>query len=237
MAKPTNAAAIQNCSPVNDAVAPADRRRRDAVHGTHQGRDRVARRIVGHRRADVRAQAGDEHRERDGDAVVAEGQVVPHLVNEDLQDEDHAELPAEQPRVEPQREEDRTEAQQELRRQHQPLETEEDEEKRLELCGRQTERDEDPARRARAPFERVLVHRQLRRPVRRVIIMHEPVVLAPPVPLREWRPALPKGEVRSLYLHWTAHGYDEVFPAYHFCITRPDDVDRAPHARSAREHA
>jgi len=30
--------------------------------------------------------------------------------------------------------------------------------------------------------------------------------------------------VRSLYLHWTAHGYDEVFPAYHYCITRPDDV-------------
>jgi hypothetical protein len=54
--------------------------------------------------------------------------------------------------------------------------------------------------------------------------MHLPVVLAPPVPLREWRPVLPEGELRSIYLHWTAHGYDEVFPAYHFCIARPDDV-------------
>jgi hypothetical protein len=35
---------------------------------------------------------------------------------------------------------------------------------------------------------------------------------------------LPSGEVRAIYLHWTAHGYDEVFPAYHFCIARPDDV-------------
>jgi hypothetical protein len=54
--------------------------------------------------------------------------------------------------------------------------------------------------------------------------MHQPVVLAPPVPLREWRPDLPKGDLRSISLHWTAYGYDEVFPAYHFCITRPDDV-------------
>ncbi|HYW53960.1 MAG TPA: hypothetical protein VE826_08320 [Dongiaceae bacterium] len=30
--------------------------------------------------------------------------------------------------------------------------------------------------------------------------------------------------MRSIYLHWTGHGYDEVFPAYHFCISRPDDV-------------
>jgi hypothetical protein len=35
---------------------------------------------------------------------------------------------------------------------------------------------------------------------------------------------LPEGEVRSIYLHWTAYGYDEVFAAYHFCIARPDDV-------------
>jgi hypothetical protein len=35
---------------------------------------------------------------------------------------------------------------------------------------------------------------------------------------------LPPGDVRSIFLHWTAHGYDDVFPAYHFCITRPDDV-------------
>ena len=54
--------------------------------------------------------------------------------------------------------------------------------------------------------------------------MHPPLVLAPPVPLREWRPILPEGELRSISLHWTAHGYDEVFAAYHFCITRPDEV-------------
>jgi hypothetical protein len=30
--------------------------------------------------------------------------------------------------------------------------------------------------------------------------------------------------LRSISLHWTAHDYDEVFSAYHFCLTRPDDV-------------
>jgi hypothetical protein len=35
---------------------------------------------------------------------------------------------------------------------------------------------------------------------------------------------LPQGDLRSISLHWTAHGYDDVFPAYHFCITRPGDV-------------
>jgi len=30
--------------------------------------------------------------------------------------------------------------------------------------------------------------------------------------------------LRSISLHWTAHDYDAVFPAYHFCLTRPDDV-------------
>jgi N-acetylmuramoyl-L-alanine amidase len=54
--------------------------------------------------------------------------------------------------------------------------------------------------------------------------MHQPVVLAPPVPLREWSPDLPEGELRTIYLHWTGHTYDEAFPAYHFCISRPDDV-------------
>lgn len=54
--------------------------------------------------------------------------------------------------------------------------------------------------------------------------MHQPVVLAPPVPLREWSPDLPEGELRAISLHWTGHAYDEVFPAYHFCISRPDDV-------------
>ena len=54
--------------------------------------------------------------------------------------------------------------------------------------------------------------------------MHQPVVLAPPLPVRGWAPILPQGDLRSISLHWTAHGYDEVFPAYHFCLSRPDDV-------------
>jgi N-acetylmuramoyl-L-alanine amidase len=54
--------------------------------------------------------------------------------------------------------------------------------------------------------------------------VHQPVVLAPPVPLRGWRPDLPEGDLRAIYLHWTGHTYDEVFPAYHFCVSRPDDV-------------
>jgi hypothetical protein len=65
--------------------------------------------------------------------------------------------------------------------------------------------------------------------------MHRPVVLDPPVPLREWRPVLPEGDLRAISLHWTAHGYDEVFPAYHFCISRPDDV-LVHHTHDLREN-
>jgi hypothetical protein len=36
-------------------------------------------------------------------------------------------------------------------------------------------------------------------------------------------------------LHWTAHGYDEVFPAYHFCLSRPDDV-LVHHTHDLREN-
>lgn len=44
------------------------------------------------------------------------------------------------------------------------------------------------------------------------------MILARPVPLREWRPELPPGDLRAVSLHWTAGDYDEVFPAYHFCV-------------------
>ena len=54
--------------------------------------------------------------------------------------------------------------------------------------------------------------------------MHRPVVLDPPVPIREWRPALPDGDLRSISLHWTGHGYDEVFPAYHYCVSGRDEA-------------
>ncbi len=45
------------------------------------------------------------------------------------------------------------------------------------------------------------------------------MVLAPPVPLREWRPVLPAGDLRSISLHWTAGDYLTVYPAYHFCVS------------------
>lgn len=38
-----------------------------------------------------------------------------------------------------------------------------------------------------------------------------------------WRPELPKGPIENIYTHWSAHDYQSVFPAYHFCVaTRPD---------------
>jgi hypothetical protein len=42
--------------------------------------------------------------------------------------------------------------------------------------------------------------------------------------LRDWRPLCPAGELRSISLHWTAHDYDAVFPAYHFCLRGVSDV-------------
>jgi len=50
------------------------------------------------------------------------------------------------------------------------------------------------------------------------------VILAPPVPLREWRPTFPAGTLRSISLHWSGGDYAAVFPAYHFCLTGPQDV-------------
>ena len=46
---------------------------------------------------------------------------------------------------------------------------------------------------------------------------------------------MPAGDLRAISLHWTAHGYDEGFPAYHFCITRPDDV-LVHHTHDLREN-
>jgi N-acetylmuramoyl-L-alanine amidase-like protein len=44
------------------------------------------------------------------------------------------------------------------------------------------------------------------------------------VRLRDWRPVCPEGELRSISLHWTAHDYDAVFPAYHFCLRGVSDI-------------
>ncbi|HEX3464901.1 MAG TPA: N-acetylmuramoyl-L-alanine amidase [Candidatus Elarobacter sp.] len=57
-----------------------------------------------------------------------------------------------------------------------------------------------------------------------LVVVHQPVILDPPVPLREWRPILPEGDLRAISLHWTARSYDEVSPAYHFCIAGARDV-------------
>jgi hypothetical protein len=41
--------------------------------------------------------------------------------------------------------------------------------------------------------------------------------------------------LRSISLHWTAHDYDAVFPAYHYCISRPDEV-LVHHTHDLREN-
>lgn len=38
------------------------------------------------------------------------------------------------------------------------------------------------------------------------------------MPVREWSPQLPPGEIRTVVLHWTAGDYDTPFSAYHFCV-------------------
>ncbi len=48
--------------------------------------------------------------------------------------------------------------------------------------------------------------------------MHAASFRSEPVPLREWEPICPAGDLRSIVLHWTAGDYTTVFPAYHFCI-------------------
>ena len=50
------------------------------------------------------------------------------------------------------------------------------------------------------------------------------MVLPAPARLREWRPELPPGDLRSIVLHWTAGDYDTVFSAYHVCLRGVSDV-------------
>ncbi len=40
----------------------------------------------------------------------------------------------------------------------------------------------------------------------------------PSARLAEWTPDLPQGRIDNIYIHWSAHDYHAVFPAYHFCI-------------------
>ena len=53
--------------------------------------------------------------------------------------------------------------------------------------------------------------------------MHQSVVLPGPVRLRDWRPDLPAGDLRSISLHWTAYDYEAVFSAYHYCLRGVSD--------------
>jgi len=46
----------------------------------------------------------------------------------------------------------------------------------------------------------------------------------PNEPVHDWNPALPAGRIEFLYLHWSAHSYQAVFPAYHFCIAMRQDA-------------
>ncbi len=44
------------------------------------------------------------------------------------------------------------------------------------------------------------------------------------MPVREWRPELPSGNLYSVVLHWTAGDYATTYPAYHFCLSGAADV-------------
>jgi len=39
----------------------------------------------------------------------------------------------------------------------------------------------------------------------------------------DWPAAFPPGRIDRIYTHWSAHGYDAVFPAYHFCVATAED--------------
>ncbi len=41
--------------------------------------------------------------------------------------------------------------------------------------------------------------------------------------LTQWAPDLPEGRIDNIYIHWSAHDYRSVFPAYHFCVALDDD--------------
>lgn len=40
-----------------------------------------------------------------------------------------------------------------------------------------------------------------------------------------WTPELPAGRIERIYTHWSAHDYQSVFPAYHFCIATTEAGD------------
>ena len=55
--------------------------------------------------------------------------------------------------------------------------------------------------------------------------------------LESWRPELPKGRIERIYTHWSAHDYEKVFPAYHFCVaTRADGKIVVVNTHDVREN-
>ena len=55
--------------------------------------------------------------------------------------------------------------------------------------------------------------------------------------LESWQPKLPKGPIENIYTHWSAHDYQSVFPAYHFCVaTRADGKLVVANTHDVREN-
>lgn len=55
-------------------------------------------------------------------------------------------------------------------------------------------------------------------------------------PAAVWQPAFPPGRIERIYIHWSAHPYDEVFPAYHFCVAMRDSEIVVAHTHDLREN-
>jgi hypothetical protein len=72
-----------------------------------------------------------------------------------------------------------------------------------------------------------------------ILIDHEGSLLHAPCALRDWRPTLPRLDLRTIVLHWTADDDATTHAAYHFVVTTAGGVPRvhatAPLAWNARD--
>jgi hypothetical protein len=56
-------------------------------------------------------------------------------------------------------------------------------------------------------------------------------------PVADWTPDLPEGRIERIYTHWSAHDYESVFPAYHFCVaTKPSGEIVVVNTHDVREN-